>query len=200
MPLGALFFGSIPFVSLPGAHVAIRTPQRGDWRSWSQLRGQSRAFLTPWEPSWSADSLTRKAFKRRLLRYAVDWRDKVGYSFFIVRLSDQALLGGITFSNIRRGVAETGSIGYWIGQPYARQGYMTEALDLALHYGFGQLRLHRIEAACLPANIASRGLLAKTGFTEEGYARQYLFIDGAWADHMLYAILRDDWKARQPGR
>jgi ribosomal-protein-alanine N-acetyltransferase len=173
---------------------------RSDWAAWSVLRSQSREFLAPWEPSWAPDSLSRAAFRRRLMRYAIDWRDRVGYSFFVTRSADQALLGGITFSNIRRGVAETGSIGYWIGQPYARQGYMTEALELALGYGFEHLRLHRIEAACLPANQPSRSLLAKSGFAEEGYARQYLFINGAWADHVLYAMLRDDWKARTKGK
>ncbi|HTH96650.1 MAG TPA: GNAT family protein [Stellaceae bacterium] len=197
MPLGALFFSSVPFVNLNGKKIAIRSPLRTDWLAWSALRAQSRDFLTPWEPSWAVDSLSKAAFRRRLMRYAVDWRDRMGYSFFIIRIADNALLGGLTFSNIRRGVAETGSIGYWIGQPHARQGYMTEALELALSFGFEHLRLHRIEAACLPANQASRGLLTKAGFTQEGYARQYLFINGSWADHVLYAMLRDDWKGRK---
>ena len=108
------------------------------------------------------------------------------------RSSDNALVGGLTLANIRRGVAQAGSIGYWVGAPFARQGYMTAALRALIPFSFGTLRLHRLEAACIPSNAASIGLLEKTGFKREGYARQYLCINGVWQDHLLYARLRDD--------
>jgi len=171
----------------------LRPPERRDWRAWAQLRGESRAFLTPWEPTWSADSLTRSAFHRRLQRYAADWRQDFGYSFLLFRLEDDALLGGIGLTNVRRGVAESASLGYWVGERFARQGYMTEGLQLVLNFAFQRARLHRVEAACLPHNAASRGLLLKSGFREEGYARGYLCIDGRWQDHVLFAILREEW-------
>jgi ribosomal-protein-alanine N-acetyltransferase len=194
--LASLLPISVPHTRLVGNRVVVRSPAYADWAAWSTLRAQSRSFLTPWEPSWPADMLSRASYRRRLIRYALDWRDQVGYSFFISRREDDELLGGIALSNIRRGVAETVSLGYWIGQPHARQGYMSEAIRLVLRFSFEKLGLHRVEAACLPANMASRSLLMKAGFREEGYAKQYLFIDGAWRDHVLYAMLRDEWPAR----
>jgi ribosomal-protein-alanine N-acetyltransferase len=183
-----------PPLRLAGDTVVLRPPERGDWQDWANLRSESRAFLTPWEPSWPLDALTRSAFRRRVARYAVDWRTDQGYSFFIFRLVGGQLVGGIGLSNIRRGVAETGSLGYWIGERYARRGHMMAALALVLDFAFERLRLHRVEAACLPDNEPSRGLLAKTGFREEGYARKYLCIDGKWQDHVLFAMLREEWR------
>jgi ribosomal-protein-alanine N-acetyltransferase len=192
-----LLAGAPPALRLVGERVMLRPPERGDWEEWAQLRGESRRFLTPWEPSWSPDSLSRAAFRRRLQRHAIDWRADQGYSFFLHRLEDGALVGGIGLSNVRRGVAETGSLGYWIGERHARKGYMSAGLKLVLGFAFQRLRLHRIEAACLPHNAPSRGLLVKTGFREEGYAREYLCIDGRWQDHVLYAILRDEWSGER---
>jgi ribosomal-protein-alanine N-acetyltransferase len=187
-----------PPFRLVGKRTMLRSPERGDWQQWAQLRGESRTFLVPWEPTWSPDALTRAAYRRRLSRYALDWRVDQGYSFFLFRLEDGALVGGIGLSNVRRGVAETGSLGYWVGERYARQGYMSEGLRLMLAFVFQHLRLHRVEAATLPHNQASRGLLLKTGFREEGYAREYLCIDGRWQDHVLFGLLRDEWASGGP--
>jgi ribosomal-protein-alanine N-acetyltransferase len=175
-----------------GAGVYLRPPSPNDYAEWAALREQSRAFLTPWEPIWPADDLSRAAFRRRLRRYAEDQRNDVAYSFLIFRTQDNALAGGITLANVRRGVAQAGSIGYWVGAPFARQGLMTSAVRALIPFCFGNLRLHRLEAACIPTNKASIGLLEKTGFQREGYARQYLCINGVWQDHLLYARLKDD--------
>jgi ribosomal-protein-alanine N-acetyltransferase len=177
---------------IPGAGVTLRLPQIGDYLEWAALREQSRAFLIPWEPTWPADDLTRAAFRRRIRRYAEDQRNDFAYAFAIFRTGDHALVGGLTLANIRRGVAQAGSIGYWVGAPFARKGYMTAALQALIPFGFNTLRLHRLEAACIPDNAASIGLLEKTGFKREGYARSYLCINGAWQDHLLYARLQDD--------
>lgn len=188
------FFGiAPPSLRLTGDRVMLRPPERGDWEEWAGMRSESRRFLTPWEPSWAPDSLSRAAFRRRLQRYAIDWRTDQGYSFFLYRLEDGALVGGIGLSNVRRGVAETGSLGYWVGERHARKHYMTQALQLMLGFSFQRLKLHRVEAACLPHNAPSRGLLLKSGFREEGYAREYLCIDGRWQDHVLFALLREEW-------
>jgi [ribosomal protein S5]-alanine N-acetyltransferase len=191
--LPRLFAVGPPALRLSGKAVFLRPPGRGDWQEWAALRAASRDFLVPWEPSWPADALSRAAYRRRLARYAVDWRTDQGYSFFLFRVADGRLVGGIGLSNVRRGVAETGSLGYWVGARFARHGYMSEALGLTLDFAFASLKLHRVEAACLPSNAASRGLLAKLGFSEEGYARKYLSIDGKWQDHVLFAMLREDW-------
>jgi [ribosomal protein S5]-alanine N-acetyltransferase len=183
---------SEPF-RLAGDRVFLRPPERADYDEWASLRARSRNFLTPWEPSWPADALSRTSFRARIARYAEDWRTDQGYNFFIFR-NDGLLVGGIGLSNIRRGVSETASLGYWTGEPHARQGYMTAALPLVLDFSFERLRLHRVEAACLPSNVPSRALLLHTGFQQEGYARNYLLIDGKWQDHLLFAILREDWR------
>lgn len=177
---------------LDGPRVYLHPPRYRDWRAWARLRGGSRDFLAPWEPTWFADALARAAYRRRLRHMALEWRDDASYSFFIFRREDDQILGGVTLSQVRRGVAQSASLGYWIGAPFARQGYMTEALQCLLPFAFDRLGLHRVEAACLPHNAASRGLLQKLGFREEGFARQYLRINGVWQDHVLYALLRDD--------
>jgi ribosomal-protein-alanine N-acetyltransferase len=178
--------------AIAGEGVVLRVPQLSDFAEWAALRAASRDFLTPWEPTWPADDLTRTSFRRRVKRYSEDQRSDLAYAFFVFRKHDDVLLGGLTLANIRRGCAQTGSLGYWMGAPYARQGHMTAAVNAVVPFAFSTLRLHRIEAACIPANVASVRLLEKTGFRREGFARQYLCIDGAWQDHLLYARLDDD--------
>jgi ribosomal-protein-alanine N-acetyltransferase len=178
--------------ALIGDSVMLRAPQMSDHAEWSALRELSRNFLTPWEPIWPADDLTRAAFRRRIRRYAEDQRSDLAYPFFIFRNTDNALVGGLTLANVRRGCAQAGSLGYWMGAPYAGQGNMTAAVNTVLPFAFGTLRLHRVEAACIPANGASIRLLEKNGFQREGFARQYLCINGVWQDHLLFARLRDD--------
>jgi [ribosomal protein S5]-alanine N-acetyltransferase len=190
------FFRTVSFSeqlpAIMGNSVVLRAPQMSDYAEWASLRDVSRDFLTPWEPTWPADDLTRAAFRRRIKRYTEDQRGDLAYPFFIVRRSDQVLVGGLTLSNIRRGCAQAGSLGYWMGAPYANRGYMTAAVIALIPFAFGTLRLHRVEAACIPSNAASVRLLERTGFRREGFARQYLCIDGVWQDHLLYARLRDD--------
>ena len=178
--------------AVAGNGVTLRLPQSGDYAEWAALREASRTFLVPWEPTWPADDLTRGAFRRRLKRYAEDVRNDLAYAFLIFRSDDNAMIGGLTLANIRRGVAQAGSIGYWIGAPFARKGYMTSAMRVLIPFCFGTLRLHRMEAACIPGNTASIRLLENTGFQREGYARSYLCINGTWHDHLLYARLKDD--------
>ena len=182
------FAESVP--AIEGNGVLLRTPEMSDFPEWAQLREQSRDFLTPWEPTWPADDLSRASFRRRLRRYAEDQRSDLAYPYFIFRNEDQKLIGGVTLTNIRRGVAQAGSLGYWMGAAYARQGYMTTAVRALVPFAFSTLKLHRIEAACIPENAASVRLLEKTGFVREGYAREYLCINGIWQDHLLYAQVR----------
>jgi ribosomal-protein-alanine N-acetyltransferase len=190
------FFRTVNFsespLSVPADGVTLRSPQMADFDEWVTLREASRAFLTPWEPTWPADDLSRGAFRRRLKRYHEDQRSDLAYPFFIFRNEDQALVGGLTLANIRRGVAQAASLGYWMGATYARRGYMTAGVRAVVPFAFTTMKLHRIEAACIPANVASIRLLERTGFAREGYARDYLCIDGTWQDHLLYARIKDD--------
>jgi len=172
--------------------IMLRPPRMGDYENWVHLRRESREFLTPWEPTWPADDLTRSAYRSRVKRYLRDIREDSGYAFFLFNARTGRLAGGLTLSNIRRGAAQTASLGYWIGLPFARHGLMTAAVRAVLPFGFENLKLHRIEAACLPSNEPSLRLLRRTGFTEEGFARGYLKIDGVWRDHVLFAMLAGD--------
>ena len=179
---------------LKGARIFLRPPQLADFEQWAALRAESRDFLQPWEPTWPPDDLTPAAWRRRLRSYWRELREGTALPLLIFDRHTQVLLGGLTLSNIRRGNAQAGTLGYWIGARHARRGYMTEAVRLLLGHAFGELSLHRVEAACLPENEPSRRLLEKCGFRREGYARRYLRINGEWRDHLLYAILAEDWQ------
>ena len=180
-----------PALTLEGQRVWLRPPRMSDHKVWSELRRASRDFLQPWEPTWPADDLSRAAFRRRLSIYARDFDLAQGYAFFVFTRSDDQLVGGINLRDVRRGVAQMGALGYWIGAPHTRRGYCLDAVKTVCRFGFEQLGLHRLEAACIPENAASRGVLLKAGFTQEGMARAYLKIDGRWRDHLLFGRLNE---------
>lgn len=189
-------FRSVGFLDpgpvISGDDIYLRTPVAADFDAWAELRLSSKAFLLPWEPTWSDDDLTRFAFRRRVKRYAQEVREDSAYAFFLFRKSDDTLLGGITLSNVRRGVAQAASMGYWMGERFAGQGLMAKGVRALVPFVFDTIRLHRIEAACMPTNMASIRLLERTGFTREGFARRYLRIAGEWQDHVLYARIAED--------
>ena len=183
-------------VEIETARMVLRPPQNRDYEGWSTLRRDSRAFLVPWEPGWSREHLSLRSFRNR-----VAWADravKQGEALPLLLISkvDGAVLGGLTLSNIRRQPAETGTLGYWIGEPYARQGFMAEALEALREHAFRVLDLSRLEAACLPENAPSRRLLERCQFKYEGVAQAYLQINGRWRNHVLYASLRADRRGR----
>jgi ribosomal-protein-alanine N-acetyltransferase len=183
-------------VRIETERLTLRQPVMADFRDWSGLRAESADFLIPWEPAWAPDHLLRKGFSNR-----VWWAQRAiaggsALPLFLIRREDGVLLGAITLDNIRRGPAQSGNLGYWIGAAHARQGYMGEAIAGVVHHAFERLDLSRIEAACLPENAASRGLLEKCGFKYEGVAQSYLQINGRWRTHVLYAALRADRRGR----
>lgn len=175
--------------TLQGDGVVLRAPRRRDYPEWQALRQVSRPFLQPWEPVWSPDELSPAAYARRLSAWRNGRDLDQMYAFFVFRESDEALVGGITLNNVRRGVAQSGTVGYWSGQPHARHGHTLAALRAVIRFAFGPLGLHRLEAACLPTNDASAALLLKAGFAEEGYAKAYLKINGDWRDHRLFGLV-----------
>jgi [ribosomal protein S5]-alanine N-acetyltransferase len=179
-------------LSCQSGRVSLRPARLSDHGAWARLREGSRFFLAPWEPSWNADDLTREHFRDRVKRNAKEVEADAAYPLLVFRGVDQVLLGSITIGLVRRGVSQTATLGYWIGAPFARQGYMGEAMNAALALSFGKLGLRRLEAACLARNTASIALLERAGFQREGLARQYLKINGVWEDHLLYARLASD--------
>ena len=183
-------------VRIESQRLTLRLPAHDDWRQWSHLREESAAFLTPWEPVWSENHLSRRNFTSRVYWARRAEAQGTALPLMLIRREDQALIGAITLDNIRRGPAQAGTVGYWIGAPYARQGYMREALQALVNYAFLRMDLSRIEAACLPENTASRGVLEKSGFKYEGVAQAYLQINGRWRNHVLYSCLRADRRGR----
>lgn len=189
---------------LLAARVVLRAPRSSDYPAWRNLRRASREFLRPYEPRWSEADLSQQVFAARLRRGREEARAGTDYTFFIFRneAGRETLVGGLTLSNIRRRAAQFGTLGYWMGRDYAGQGLMTEAVGAVVPYVFDSLGLHRIHAACIPTNIASRRVLEKNGFREEGFAEHYLQIDGRWSDHVLFGLTRERYEAliRKQGR
>lgn len=187
-------FGAKPRLRIETPRLVLRLPEHRDFRVWSDLRAGSAAFLTPWEPSWAEDHLSRRNFTNR-----VHWAARAvaqGTALPLFLTQDDQVVGAITLDHIRRGPAQSGTLGYWIGQPFARQGLMREAIQGLVQHAFAHMDLSRIEAACLPENVASRGVLEKSGFKYEGVAQSYLQISGRWRNHVLYASLRLDRRGR----
>ncbi|ACK50222.1 GCN5-related N-acetyltransferase [Methylocella silvestris BL2] len=182
---------------LRGEGVYLRPPEMRDFEEWSGLRERSRDFLTPWEPTWPADDLTRTAFRRRVRRHQQEIDSNESFAFLVFR-DDDVLVGGLTVGQVKRGVVQAATLGYWIGEPFANHGFMTRAVRAGVIFAFGTLRLHRVEASCLPHNIPSTRLLERVGFTREGYARAYLRINGVWEDHLLYGLVETDQTPARP--
>lgn len=176
--------------------MTLRLPVHGDYRAWSGIRAASAEHLMPWEPVWAHDHLTRKAFTNRVYWAGRAEGGGTALPLLLIRRSDNCLLGAVTLDNIRRGPVQAGTLGYWIGAAFARQGYMREAVQSVVHHAFTAMDLSRIESACLPENVASRGVLEKSGFKYEGVAQSYLQINGRWRNHVLYANLRSDRRGR----
>jgi ribosomal-protein-alanine N-acetyltransferase len=182
---------------LMGPRVTLRAPRPGDYMAWRNLRRDSREFLKPFEPRWSEADLSHRVYAARLKRGREEVKAGTDYSFFVFLRQDyrEILVGGLTLSNIRRRAAQFVNLGYWMGQQYAGRGLMTEAVGTAIPFVFDTLGLHRIHAAFIPDNKASRRVLEKNGFKEEGFAENYLQIDGKWADHVLFGLTREHYES-----
>jgi len=189
-------FGRRDLIHIPTARCYLRLPERRDHLDWARLRRESADFLRIWEPVWAKDHFSKQSFKNRVYWARRVFAEQSAIPLFIFRQTDDALLGGITLDNIRRGPSQSATLGYWIGQEYARQGYMSEAIMALVAYSFSKLELSRIEAATLAQNKPSRGVLEKSGFKYEGVAQSYLQIDGKWRNHVLYANLRSDRRGK----
>ena len=183
-------------VRIDTERLVLRPPQHGDFRAWTALRLESESFLKPWEPSWASDHLTRKSFTNRVYWAQRAIANGTALPLFIFRRADDALLGAITLDHIKRGPAQAGTTGYWMGAPFTRQGYMRETIQAVVHHAFTVLDLSRIEAGCLPENTPSRRLLESCGYKYEGVAQSYLQINGRWRNHVLYANLRHDRRGK----
>lgn len=182
--------------SIETERMSLRLPHHADYRAWAEVRAASADHLRPWEPVWAHDHLSRKAFTNRVYWAGRAEVQGTALPLLMFRREDNRLLGALTLDNIRRGPVQAGTLGYWIGVNFARQGFMKEAVQALVHFAFFTLDLSRIESACLPENTPSRGVLEKSGFKYEGVAQSYLQINGRWRNHVLYANLRHDRRGR----
>lgn len=171
------------------SRVLLRSPREEDERDFTALVRSSRPFFA----GWVAPPRIATAFAAYLRRNTTDTFE----ALLLIRREDQAILGAVNLSEIVRGVFQNAYLGYWIGAPFARQGYMREGLALALNHAFASLRLHRLEANIQPANTASIRLVESLGFHREGFSPRYLKIGGRWRDHERWAILREEWRPRE---
>lgn len=177
---------------LNGNKVFLRAPEFRDWREWSELRKFNMEYLKPWEPAWSPYELQRGYFVKRVKFFdKLSNRDKA-YSFLIFQNDKNKLIGEININNIQRGVVQSCSIGYWISENKMGLGYMRESISILKDFIFNDLKLHRIEAACLPRNMRSLRTLLKSEFEIEGHAKKYLKINGAWEDHILLSCIKHE--------
>ena len=170
--------------------LALMPARRQDFADWAELRRVSRNYIEPWEPSWPSDALSRRDWNRRLSAWTSAWKTGSAYILFIRRLSDNALVGGLSFTQMRPWPADSASLGYWQGKGFEGQGYMREAVSAACTWAFRDLGLWRIEAGIVPENARSRRVLEGTGFAEEGRATAYLEIAGTRRDHILFGLVR----------
>lgn len=175
-----------------GARIHLRPLSLDDYAEWSDLRSASRAHLEPWEPEWRQDELWRSSYRRRIRHYLREGREDLGYAFGVFETAENRLVGGLTLGNVRRGVMQCATLGYWLGVAHIRRGHMSDAVRTVIPCAFGKLRLHRLEAASMPSNTASISVLERAGFAREGLARRYLKISGSWQDHIRFALLADE--------
>jgi ribosomal-protein-alanine N-acetyltransferase len=187
--------------------VELYPLRRRDAAEWSRLRLANEDWLRPWEPSagkpWG-ERHTPAAY--RAMRQAVSRRARLGTTLpFAVRVEGR-LAGQVTVDNIVRGALRSGYLGYWIDRDAAGRGMASLAVALVCDYAFSEVGLHRVQADIRPENGPSRRLVERLGFSREGLLRRYLDIDGAWRDHLAYALLADDlpagalarWQERVP--
>lgn len=188
-----------PLITLRGPRVMLRLPQMDDYDDWYHLRSTSRDFLKPFEPRWSQADLGKRVFATRVRRAREEAEEGSDYSLMVFLTAEgrETLVGGMTLSNVRRRAAQFVNLGYWMGQPHAGKGLMSEAVSVSLPFVFDTLDLHRIHAAFLPGNTPSRRVLEKNGFVEEGFAEKYLQIDGRWEDHVLFGLTRERYETRR---
>lgn len=186
----------LPDIRLVGNRVSLRPPRQGDWHEWAMLRSHNSSFLKPWEPTWDAECLTEEYYENRFRRQLREWRDDRTYPFLIVKNDTDGIIGAINLNNICRGATQHAALGYWIDENHQHHGYMTEAGRLLMMYAFTTLKLHRLQAACLPENVKSRSMIGRLGFKEEGFAARYIQIDGLWRDHVLYGLPIEEWESR----
>lgn len=181
-------------IAMPGTAglMRLRHPQWSDYEQWSDIRRADEAYLRPWEPDWLDGHLSRSSYRIRLSRFKKMVAGDRAYPFHIIRSDTNTLIGAANLTHIERGAGQSAKLGYWVGQAHMGKGHARGAVRAISRFAFDQLSLHRIEAAVQIDNIASIRVLEANRYKREGVARGLLKINGEWADHAIYARLRND--------
>ena len=184
---------------LRGRRVTLRPLRPSDFLAWQEVRRRNGEWLTRWEPRRPPDQ-PDVAEHRRSFEARCEQRDRerslgvsCGFGLFVA----DRLAGEVNLNNIVRGAAQYGDIGYWIDQQHAGSGYTPEGVVAVLRHAFEDLGLHRIQIAIVPRNAPSRRVVAKLELRDEGTAMRFLEINGAWEDHVRYAITVEEWHVRR---
>lgn len=185
-------------IRLYGRRVMLRPLAAADWTQWTEVRVRNDDWLTPWEPLRPANLLDptrdRDAFASRCAARDRDRQIGVAYGFGVFIGPD--LAGEINLNGVVRGALQTGTVGYWIDQAKAGQRYIAEGVLVVARFAFEQLHLHRLEICIVPRNTNSRRVMEVLAIREEGVAQRFLEINGAWEDHLRYAITAEEWTER----
>lgn len=176
----------------------LRPLAANDFAAWQEVRVRNEDWLVPWEPQRSPTlpdpTRDRTAFEARCSARDRERASDHAYPFGV--FVDQQLAGEMNLNNVTRGALQGATVGYWIDQERAGNGYISEAVVVATAYAFGELQLHRLEVCIVPRNVNSRRVVEKLGIRSEGIAERYLEINGTWEDHVRYAITAEEWEAR----
>ncbi|MEO8364294.1 MAG: GNAT family protein [Ilumatobacteraceae bacterium] len=183
---------------LYGKRVMLRPLESKDFEAWSEVRNRNSSWLQPWEPQvplHTADpSKNREAFSNRCA--ARERERTAGNNFSFGVFVDGAFAGEVNLNNVIRGAMQCGTIGYWIDEARAGNGYIAESVILLARFAFDELRLHRIEVCVIPRNRNSRRVMEKLQFREEGLSVRFLEINGVWEDHLRYGFTAEEWESR----
>lgn len=186
---------------LVGPRVMLRPLCNRDFSAWCEVRTRSRAWLKPWEPRpepGTADpSVDGDAFGRRCRTWDRQRQFDAAYGFGLFLREGERFAGEVTLGSVQRGPFQSASVGYWIDEACAGHGYVPEGVALLMRHAFDDLHLHRLEAAIVPRNGASRRVVEKLCLREEGIAERFLQIDGVYEDHVRYAITVEEWATRR---
>jgi [ribosomal protein S5]-alanine N-acetyltransferase len=170
--------------------LLLRPPRAGDIPALIRYYKENREHLTPWEPAWPEGFLTERFWQSQLAQIEEQARAGTALRLVVLKRADRRkLIGSINFTAIQRGALLACVLGYSLAEKEQGNGYMTEALRAAIDHVFRQLALHRVMANYIPRNVRSGRLLGRLGFVIEGYARDYMLVNGRWEDHVLTALI-----------
>jgi ribosomal-protein-alanine N-acetyltransferase len=185
--------------TLIGRRVVLRPIAAADFDQWREVRRRCDNWLTKWEPArpfGTPDPVEdRQAFAARCGARNREIQMGTGYGFGI--FVNGRFAGEININSVHRGAFQSAYIGYWIDEAVAGNGYMPESVVLVMRFGFEQMGLHRLQVSIIPYNTASRRVVEKLGLRDEGIAVRYLEINGAWEDHVRYAMTSEEWDVRR---